>query len=186
MTQDGAEDAGEGNAGADSAGAADAGVGDAGVGEAGVGEAREGGAGASGAEVDPELRAALAEAPSGERLRAVLVLRQAAGGASAGTPSGTPATPPHPADYPNRTTWRSAMIDHRRGETADALGPARRALADLGLTVRGGHTSAAVVVEGPAAALRTALDLPTIAHAGLDREHRQTPKRRPGRRTIRA
>jgi hypothetical protein len=127
---------------------------------------------------DPHLRRALDEAPPERRLRAVMVLGEdeAAGGPGMrrGAGGGAGAAPPEPADYPDRTAWREAMIEHRRGGLGGELAAVKRALAELGLEVKGGATSAAVVVEGAAEQLRAALAHPGVRLASLDREHRLT------------
>jgi hypothetical protein len=122
---------------------------------------------------DPHLRRALDEAPPQRRLRAVMVLGGEAPAGGLGLRGGArAAAPPDPADYPDRTAWRAAMIEHRRGALGGELAAVKRALAELGLEVKGGATSAAVVVEGAAEKLRAALAHPAVRHASLDREHR--------------
>lgn len=120
------------------------------------------------AKADARLREALAGAAAEDVLGAVLILA-----GPADVDSGSRAEPPDPKDFPDRTSWRQAMIDHRTGRLDAELGEIRQALADLGLRLLGGKLSAAVVVEGPAAALRSALALPGVQRASYDHEHRR-------------
>ncbi len=135
----------------------------------------------SGDKADPRLREALESAPRERRLRTVMVLGgpggEAGGGASEGgglgmAGGGGATAPPDPKDYPDRTAWRQALIEHRKRSLGGEIGDVKRALADLGLEVKGGATSGAVVVEGAVEAVRAALDLAGVHHASLDREHR--------------
>lgn len=126
----------------------------------------------SGDKADPHLREALESAPRERRLRTVMVLGGEAGGGGLGMAGRGAPAPPEPKDYPDRTAWRQALIEHRKRGLGGEIGDVKRALADLGLEVKGGATSAAVVVEGAAEAVRAALDLAGVRHASLDREHR--------------
>lgn len=113
--------------------------------------------------IDPSLGDALTDAPSGAILRAVLVL----GADEHDERSGEPALPP--SAFPSRAAWRQALLARRHQQLAHETGRTVEALRGLGLQPHGGTAGRTVVVEGSAQQLLTALDLPGVRHASLDR-----------------
>jgi hypothetical protein len=114
------------------------------------------------------LRTILGRSAVGDAVAAVLILRP--------QPGRTP-TPLDPADFPNRTAYREAVIAQEQELTRELLGPVLNTIAQLGLHPRGGDLHA-VAVTGPAGKLLAALDLPEVARALSDEPVEQPhPKR---------
>jgi hypothetical protein len=134
------------------------------------------------ANADEALQRALREVPPGQRLRVVMTLDAPAPAAPpASPPSGArraaalPSAPPRPlaksAAAPAAApglSYREQLIEQRRRQLADALGPIIETLGGLSLTVHGGSLMPVVVVEGPAERIRESLKLPGVRHAVLD------------------
>lgn len=110
---------------------------------------------------DRALRRALEQAAPDEVLRAVLQLVvQNSGGTD----------PPDPGDFPSRVAYREALIRRRYEALAGQIDPTTEALRRLDLSPQSmGSTPALVVIEGTAARIRSALRLPSVRHASLDR-----------------
>jgi hypothetical protein len=115
--------------------------------------------------IDPLLQDALGQAEDEEILRAVMVL----GPESGDTEKGWRGEAPEPSQFRSRKAYRQALIEQRQSQLVEDIGQTLEALRDLSLTPRGGKTSRVVVVEGPAHQILTALDLPGVQHASLDR-----------------
>ena len=109
------------------------------------------------AKADPLLAARLLSAAPDDIVRVVLWLTEP-------TVSSAP-----PLRAATAGGYRATLIDRRRQELAfhtDTL----KALERLHLNPQGGRVTTTVVVEGPAAAVEEALELPAVRNAALDRE----------------
>ncbi len=114
------------------------------------------------AKIDLPLRDALADAPDGTILRAIMVL---------GTDTESERRDerlPQPSQYSSRVAWRQALIEERQHQLVREIGRTIDALRELCLKPRGGTTGHTVVVEGSAQQLLRSLDLPGVQHVSLD------------------
>jgi hypothetical protein len=112
------------------------------------------------AKADTDLRRVLKRASADEILRVVLTLV-----ASDEGDRGLRAD-----EFADRAAYRQALIDRRRRATANHVAPTVDALKQLALHLRSPEpVSATLVVEGTAAAVRSAMRLPGVLQASLDR-----------------
>jgi hypothetical protein len=108
--------------------------------------------------VNAALRAVLEQSGGADPVAAVLILR---------APAVTLPDALDPADFPDRTAYREAVIARERQLSRELLGPVIDSLAKFGLHPRGGDLHA-VAVNGPVRQLLAALDLPEVSHALAD------------------
>jgi hypothetical protein len=113
---------------------------------------------------DPSLQHALDHARGDQVLSAILLLEQPDHGISP-----PPSEDDDPSQFPDRVAYRKALIERRQKQMASDNAETLGKLATLQLSPRGGKISHAVVVEGTAANLLHALDLPGVSRAILDR-----------------
>lgn len=109
--------------------------------------------------IDSALHNALEKAEGHEPLRTVMILESS-------RKSKRPV--PDSTDFPDRTTYRKALIENQQAELVDELTNVKQELNDRSLRVKGGHISRAVVVEGTARDILSSLELPEVKHASLD------------------
>jgi hypothetical protein len=111
-------------------------------------------------QVSVQLQHALRSAKPHERLRVVIVVRPPERG-----PSGVGVDPRR---YRSQEDYRRALVEMRGREMSEETATAREELERLGLRVHGGESSRALVIEGEAQAIETALESTDIAHASID------------------
>jgi len=114
---------------------------------------------------DPLLQDALGQAEEDEVFRVVMLL----GSEGRDEEKRLIGQEPDPSQFPSRTAYRRVLIEQRQDQLADDIGQTLEALQGLSLAPRGGKISRVVVVEGRAQQIVTALDLPGVQHASLDR-----------------
>jgi hypothetical protein len=128
--------------------------------------------------MDLLLREALSRAEGEEVFRAVMLL------ASPEAEGGTPPTGQgqEPTQFGSRKAYREALIARQRANLSKTIGETLQALEGLSLRPRGGTLGRTVVIEGSARNILSALELPGVLHASLDREIILVEPRRAGRR----
>jgi hypothetical protein len=110
---------------------------------------------------DSNLRQALTSAKTDDHLRVVMIL---------GLPDQPPTENPRPKQFVDRRAYRQALIDQQQQNVKAATGPVLESLKGLGLRISGGNLTRAMVVEGSAKAVASALGLSGIRSAALDVE----------------
>jgi hypothetical protein len=113
---------------------------------------------------DATLQHALDRAHDDQVLTAILLLEHPDHGGSPPLPSDIV----DPSQFPDRVAYRKALIELRQKQMASDNAETLGQLETFQLSPRGGLISHAVVVEGTAANLLHALDLPGVSRAILD------------------
>lgn len=109
---------------------------------------------------DPALRDALSHADNGETVTAIMTLSPIPdlGRIRGGYPPGR-----------HTRLSRQELIEQRKAQIAQGLGPILQGLADLDLRISGAQMSNTAVVSGPAPRIAQALELEGVESAMLDR-----------------
>lgn len=131
--------------------------------------------------LDPLLRKALERATGEEFLSTLMLLRPESKESANDAPE---STEPDPSHFESREEYRGALIARQREMVSRGIEGTLQALADLSLRPRGGSISHAVVVQGAARQILSALELPGVAHATLDRPVTLVEPQRPRKNPV--
>ena len=112
--------------------------------------------------IDPQLQEKLAYAPENEILRVIVRL-------SGENQSNINSQSITPADFPNRTEYRKALIAQRQQQLVGDIGATKKAIENLDLKTYGGINTKTLVVEGTVNQILHSLELSGIDSATLDR-----------------